>query len=192
MKKLILVFFLLTGAQARAYLTSDWDISLGTTSLSYSMGDLSDSLESATSIEVNYGINSSTLNSALILTFNELLGSGGQQIPFTRISAGLRYYFLGLNGQRWIYDSRSEAKIWRPTPFVGFSLGLSNLSVDSFNASFLDTSLRGGVEIPIAADTLLIGQVAIGSSLSSSGEVDTAVGYQSFSLFAGIRFAAFE
>ncbi|ASD65028.1 hypothetical protein [Bdellovibrio bacteriovorus] len=191
MKYLVVALLTLVTVPSWAYLTSDWDVSLGTSSLNYSYGDLSDSLDSATTVEVNYSINSSAMNSAFTVSFTEMMGSGGQQIPYTRISFGGRYYFLGLNGQKLILDSRADARVWRPTPFAGINLGMSNLSVEGFNATFMDYTLRGGVEIPLASDTLLIGQVVFGGSLSSSGEVGEEVAYSNFTLLAGLRFTSF-
>lgn len=193
MKLLVLVLSFLAYSQAHAYLTSDWDVSMGMTSLKYKYADIvDDSLESSSTFEVNYSVNNPSLNTALTLSFSEAAGGGGQQLPFTRIAIGARYYMFGVNGVRVVMDSKSEAKIWRPTPFIAVNAGLSNLAVEGFNASLLDLSVRGGVEVPLYSDLLLIGQVALGSSLTSAASEDEAVSYNSMSLFAGIRFVGFD
>ncbi|UOF00175.1 hypothetical protein [Bdellovibrio reynosensis] len=193
MRVLVLIVLLMIGVQAQAYLTSDWDVSMGMTSLKYKYSNLvDDSLESSSTIEVNYSVNNPSLNTAMTLSFMEAAGGGGQQLPFTRIAVGARYYMFGVNGVRVVMDSTSEAKVWRPTPFIAINAGLSNLAVEGFNASLLDLSVRGGVEVPLYSDLLIIGQVALGSSLTSAASEDEAVTYNSMTLFAGIRFVGFE
>ncbi|XGC81091.1 hypothetical protein ACES2L_01180 [Bdellovibrio bacteriovorus] len=193
MKILVLIASLVISTQAQAYLTSDWDVSMGMTSLKYKYSNIvDDSLESSSTIEVNYSVNNPSLNTAMTLSFMEAAGGGGQQLPFTRIAIGARYYMFGVNGVRVVMDSTSEAKVWRPTPFIAVNAGLSNLAVEGFNASLLDLSVRGGVEVPLYSDLLLIGQVALGSSLTSADSEDEAVTYNSMTLFAGIRFVGFD
>ncbi|MBO9666353.1 MAG: hypothetical protein J7501_06020 [Bdellovibrio sp.] len=179
---------------AWAYLTSDWDVSLGMSSLKYYFGRLEDSktLESSTTIEVNYSINNPSINTAFTMSFMEMTEADGMQLPFTRLSFGARYYLFGVNGMRTILDSRTQAKVWRATPFIAANLGLSNLAVEKLNASLMDISLRGGVEIPMMSNLLLVGQVALGSSLTSAGDQEDSIRYELLTLFAGIRFVGFE
>ncbi|WP_374076976.1 hypothetical protein [Bdellovibrio bacteriovorus] len=196
MKLLVLLCTFLMTAQAQAYLTSDWDVSLGMTSLKYKFRELDESIESSTTIEVNYSIYQPSVNTAMTLSFMEIAGGGPQQLPFTRIAVGARYYLFGINGLRVVMDSRSEARVWRPSPFVAANLGLSNLSVgesaeESFNASLIDLNVRGGVEVPMLSDLLLIGQVSLGSSMASAGKEDDSVTFNYINLFAGIRFVGF-
>lgn len=192
LKHLLVFLILLLGPGAKGAITSDWDLNLGYATLNYSYADsIKEKLESATALELNYNLNATLLSSALNLSFMEIYSSDGKQIPFTRMALGGRYYFAGFNGEKVIYDSTVSAKVWRPTPFAGFNLGVSNLSVEGFNASFIDFSLRAGVEIPLFADTLLIGQMALNSSLTAASEA-ASVSYDSLTLFAGLRFTALE
>ncbi|WP_413582469.1 hypothetical protein [Bdellovibrio sp. HCB288] len=188
---ILLVLFI--SSPSWAYLTSDWDVSLGLTSLQYDFARLESakSLESSTTLEVNYSLNNPSINTAMTLSFMEITEAAGLQMPFTRIAVGARYYVLGVNGMRTVLDSRTQAKVWRSTPFVAMNFGLSNLAVDKLNASLLDVSLRGGVEIPMMSNLLLVGQVSVGTSLTSSSDEDS-VNYQFMNLFAGLRFVGFE
>jgi hypothetical protein len=188
---ILVVLFI--SSPAWAYMTSDWDASLGITSLQYDFARMEDSksLESSTTLEVNYSINNPSINTAMTLSFMEITEAGGLQLPFTRIAVGARYYLMGVNGMRTVLDSRTQAKIWRSTPFIAANVGLSNLAVEKMNASLLDLSIRGGVEIPVMSNMLLVGQVALGSSLTASSEEDS-VSYQFVTLFAGLRFVGFE
>lgn len=194
MKAWVLVIALLMSSPAWAYLTSDWDVSLGMTSLKYAFARDSSSktIESPTTLEVNYSVNSPSINTAFTLSFMEMTEAEGMQMPFTRIALGARYYLFGTNGLRTILDSRTQAKVWRPTPFVAANLGLCNLAVKDFNASLVDLNLRGGVEIPMMSNMLLIGQVAMGSSLTAAGTAEDGVQYTFITLFAGVRFVGFE
>lgn len=182
---------------AQAYLVSDWDMSLGIMSMKYSHRELNDTVESSTAIEFNYSIYQAATNTAFTLSFMELAGGGGLDLPYTRIALGARYYILGINGLRTVIDSRSEMRVWRASPFIGTSVGIGSLSVatDSdgggFNASLVDFNLRGGVEVPIGADLLFIGQVSLATSLTSSKVEDEAVNYNFVNLLAGIRFVGF-
>lgn len=193
MRNALLPFIiLLFSCGSHAAITSDWDLNLGYATLNYTYADsLKEKLESATALEVNYNLNTTLLNSALNLSFMEIYSSDGKQIPFTRMAVGGRYYFAGFNGEKVVYDSTVFAKVWRPTPFIGVNFGISNLSVEGFNASFVDFSLRAGVEIPLFAQTLLIGQMALSSSLTAASEF-SSVNYDALTLYAGLRFTAFE
>ncbi|WP_374000540.1 hypothetical protein [Bdellovibrio bacteriovorus] len=194
MKLLGVVLSLFLTLPAQAYLSSDWDVSMGASSLKYQMPsrEIDETVESSTTLEVNYSINNPSMNTAMTLSFMEMAGGGGKQLPFTRIAVGGRYYMFGVNGMRMIVDSSSEAKVWRPTPFVAANLGLSNLSVDNLNASLIDLSLRGGVEIPVMSDLLLIGQVAMGMSLTAPSAEDEDIKYNFMTLYAGLRFVGFD
>lgn len=188
------VIALMMSSPAWAYLTSDWDTSIGMTSLQYSFARNSSAktIESPTTLEVNYSINNPSINTALTMSFMEMTEAEGMQMPFTRVALGARYYLFGTNGIRTILDSRTQAKVWRPTPFVAANFGLSNLAVKDFNASLVDLTLRGGVEIPMMSNILLVGQVALGSSLTAAGAAEDDVKYTFITLFAGVRFVGFE
>lgn len=196
--RLLLAFtMLLLTSPAYAALVSDWDISMGMISMKYSHRDLSDTLESSTALEVNYSIYQSAMDTAFTLTFMEVAGGGGHSLPYTRISMGARYYLMGINGLRTILDSRSEMRVWKASPFVAMNLGIGSLTVKTdeegggFNASLVDLNFRGGVEIPLGSDLLLIGQISVGSSMTSSKVEDESVNYNFVSLLAGIRFVGF-
>lgn len=181
-----LILAALRPVASHAAMSSDWDVSLGATSLSYSYSSLvAEKIESTSLLELSYNLANTQVRSALNLSFTEIYN--GDKIPYTRIALGIRHYFNGFNGERVIYDSATQAKLWRTTPFVAVNAGFSNLSVEGFNASFVDASLRGGVEVPLVANALLVGQVSVSSSLTSNSSI-AKVTYSAITLYAGLRF----
>jgi hypothetical protein len=194
MKWMLVFQFLFLALPAQAYLTSDWDFSAGMSTINYKypLAGVNESIETLQAIEVNYSINKPSLNSALTLSFMEMIGGGNKQLPFTRLALGARYYLIGVNGYRVILDSTSSAKVWRPTPFISVNVGLSSLAVDALNASLLDLNLRGGVEVPAMSDLLIIGQFSLGTSLTRPSSEDVEVSYTSMNLFVGLRFVGFD
>lgn len=187
--KVVLVGSCLVPSLSWALVTSDWDMSLGATSLSYNYDDvIQEKLESSSVIEMSYNLNNTNFLAALNLTFTEIFESG--RIPYSRIAVGARYYFDGFNGERVVYESTVQARRWRTIPFISLNMGISNLSVEGFNASFVDGSLRGGVEIPLVSSILLVGQVSLSSSLMASSTV-AETSYSAMTLYAGLRFIEF-
>lgn len=188
MRLLCILVALLNSGTIKANLISDWDVSLGSSTFNYQFGsELNESFETNSYIEFNYNLIHRGLDSALTFSFSEVLQGPTSYLPFTRFAIGGRYYFLGLNGERTIYETGISAQAFKATPFVGLNIGLSNLSVPGLNATFIDYALRGGVEIPLNSRILLLGQVGLGGDLVSSGNRSERVSYTTFDLFAGFR-----
>lgn len=188
-EKIVLIIILLFGTQLKAQLISDWDLNLGSSTFTYSLGsEVKNSFETNSHMEISYNLIHRGIHSALNISFSEVLNGDGVSLPYTRFAMGGRYYFLGLNGERTIYDTGAQVQSYKATPFIGINLGLSNLSVPGLNATFIDYAFRGGVEIPLTAQVLLVGQIGISSDLlSSSATADNRVQYSTFDLFAGFR-----
>lgn len=187
--KFVLIGSCLVPSLSWALVTSDWDMSLGATSLTYTYDSfIREKVESSSVLEVSYNLNNTSLLAALNLSFTEIFEQG--QIPYSRIAVGARYYLDGFNGEKVVYESTVQGRRWRTIPFVAMNLGISNLSVEGFNASFVDGSLRGGVEVPLFSGVLLVGQVGLSTSLMASSTV-AEVSYNSMTLYAGLRFIEF-
>lgn len=187
--KIILVGSCLMPNLSLALSTSDWDVSLGSTTLSYSYDTfIREKIESSSVLEFSYNLLNTELMSAFNISFTEIFEGSG--IPYSRLAIGARYYFSGFSGERVLYDSTVQARRWLATPFAGLNFGISNLSAEGFNASFVDGSLRGGVEIPLFTSVLLVGQISLGASLMSSSTV-AEVSYSAMTLYAGLRFVDF-
>lgn len=190
---------LLGASPAGAHLTSDFDVNVGFTTIDVSIGEsFAETLESASSVEFNYNLNVSSWNTALTLSFFEMVETDFGTLAFTRIAAGMRYYPLGLNGGRVIFDNEAEGRIWKTAPYAGLTLGLSNMSVDtgekSFNAAAYELGLRVGNEVPIGADWILIGQFTylMGMKAASETQANRDFSYTGFSLLVGFRLTSFD
>lgn len=182
---IVTVFF---SFAAHSNIVSDWDVSLGSSTFNYRLGDeISENFETNSYIEFNYNLVHRGLDSALTLSFSEVMQGPTTYLPFTRFAIGGRYYFLGLNGEKTIYETGVISQVYKATPFVALNIGLSNLSVTGLNATFIDYAIRGGVEIPINSVILLIGQVGWGGDMIASGSRSERVEYSTFDLFAGFR-----
>lgn len=197
------MFFLAVTSTARATLVSSVDADLGFTSFRVqSAGDVDKTISSVSSIEVNYALKHSTFSTAYTMSFFELLEAQGQKLPFTRWAAGVRYYPAGFNGSRLIIDQGIEAKVWRATPFIGFNIGISNISIKTdsattsnpdgaVNMSLLDLSPRFGIEMPITSDSLMQAQLALNSSMEGSSNQNRKASYSGLTASIGIIFFAF-
>jgi hypothetical protein len=195
--------FLILGCTnvARAHLTSNYDFNLGYASYKINAGDdFNRTMDSMSAIEFNYNINIAGPDLAATISLFELLNTDFGPLAFTRLAAGVRWYLLGLNGERVIYDNTVECKLWRSTPFGGFTLGISNLSVDDesednidFSAAFIDARVTGGVEVPVAANWILLGQFGYALTLMGGEETDRvpSVSVNGFTMMAGLRMTGF-
>lgn len=129
---------------------------------------------------------------AYCMSFFEIINSKDGYLTFTRFSLGPRWYPRGMNGGRVIIDNDVQARVWRATPFIGMNLGISNLSVKEYNASLIDLTPRFGVEIPLTAKILLLGQFIVSTSLSSSSSGEAKdISYQGSSAMLGIVISNF-
>jgi hypothetical protein len=181
----------ISASKASAFLTSDFDINVGQSSFQAKFQanreDQTKNLSSLSSVEFNYNLRQSSSGIAYNMSFFEMLNTKEGYLSFTRFSAGARWYPRGMNGGRVVIDNDVTAKIWKATPFFGVNLGVANMSVKEFNASFTDLTPRFGVELPLTSRVLLVAQFVVASSLSSGGaSVAKAITYQGQSALIGI------
>lgn len=168
-------------------MTSSFDANLGIANFQTKTAGFSKTLTSISAIELNYNLNHTSYNTAYTLSFYELAKTDEGAITFTRLSLGSRWYPRGMSGGRLILDNDAFARVWKASPFVGFNLGISSMTVKEFNASFIDIGPKVGVEVPIGINTLLIGQFIFNSSLSSSaGDNSKSVSYSGASVTIGV------
>ena len=127
----------------------------------------------------------------------EILTDSFSNISYTRLGAGLKWYFFGFNGEKLLIDNNTSGLILRPTPFVGMGIGLTNLSITSestigdFNTSNYEAIVNGGLEIPISPTFLFLAQIQGMLSLSSNSEIAKDISYFGFSILAGIKISRF-
>jgi len=190
---LIFVF----SSKSHAYLTSDVDISLGFTSIDLQAGtSFVASLEEAI-FEFNYNLNYSGPDISINLSFSEIIKDGFSNAAYTKLGLGLKWYFLGFNGEQIILGNSTKGLILRPTPFIGASGGVTNLSITSessigdFNTSNYEVMANAGLEVPITPSYLLITQVQGLFSVSSNSDVARNITYSGFSILAGIKISRF-
>lgn len=193
MIRILLVSFLslITASKASAFLTSDFDINVGQSSFQAkfqaNQTAQTKNLSSLASLEMNYNLRQSSNGVAYSMSFFELVSSADGFLSFTRFSAGVKWYPRGMNGGRVVIDNDVTAKIWKATPFVGAGIGLANMSVKEFNASFTDIVPKFGVELPLTSRILLIGQFELASSLSSAASSEAkSISYQGQSATIGV------
>lgn len=177
------LFFLLC-LQSRAALISQVDLGTGFSTLRLNSADYTGNLTGGVSLEVNYVLKQVSISSAYTLSFYEVLRAGA--IPFTRLSAGYRFYPRGINGGRMILDQGSEAQIWKPTPYAGFSVGFANVSIEQFNASLIDISPSFGAELPLTTRLLLQAQLSINTGSSMTASEAKKISYQGITALVGV------
>lgn len=193
---------LLGPTEARAALTSDFDSGLGITNFRIQVDGNVVNFESPMTLNFSYNVNYVPLNMALNLTAMESLESNQGNLNFTRLGAGLRVYPLGMNGSRIVIDSKTEARKFKPSPYVGMNMGLSNFSIlrvssdkdqeSFFNMVGIDAHLVGGNDLSLSPNLFLTAQVVLGLSLQSSARAGFgAVSYSGIGLFVGLKLASF-
>lgn len=194
---LLLLLFATKPAQA-LYLTSDFDSNIGYSSINVSVGEnFQRTLDSTSTLEMNYNINFSGANSAAQISFFEILDSQMGYLPLTRLAMGFRYFPFGLNGAKNILDNGAQGKLWRASPFFAANAGFTNISirdpVGSFNAFVVDGLFKVGVEIPVATDWLILGQFGYLMSLigESDSNPDSTVSYGGIIMLAGVKLTTF-
>jgi len=201
-RSLLILFMSVCSFQANAYLSSDFDVNAGFTSFGINVGDnIQRSLESMSTIEIGYNLIFVGADMAFNFSFQEILQSEFGSLPYTRIALGPRWFPRGLNGRRVILDNQVQGRIWRPSPFIGLQVGLSNLSIqdntdsqltNDFNAAMFDANVEIGVETPITSDWLLVGQFAyVVSILGETGDQRPEISYSGIQIFMGLKFTSF-
>lgn len=194
---LIATLFLST--PARAALTSDFDAGLGVTNIRMVVGQNVVNFESPLTATFSYNINYLPLNTSFNLTAMESLQSNQGSLNFTRVGGGFRTYPLGMNGARVIIDSKTEARKFKPSPYVGLNIGLSNFSVTDvsssigfFNAVAIDGHLVGGNDLTIAPNLFLTAQVVLALGLHSPERENFGrLTYNGIGLFVGVKLTSF-
>lgn len=175
---------LLGAAPARAALTSQVDVGAGFSTLRLTSMGHSTNISGGVSTELNYLLKHPQISSAYSLSFHETMLGGN--LPFTRLSAGYRWYPRGINGGRLILDQGAEAQIWKPTPYGGLSLGIANVSVEEYNASLIDTSLFFGAELPLTTRLLIQAQLGFNGGSSMGASESRKASYQGVTAMFGI------
>lgn len=182
--KWLLVTLFTFSLDSQSALISQVDLGTGFSTLRINSADYSGNLAGGLSMEINYVLKHVSISSAYTLSFYEVLRAGA--IPFTRLSAGYRFYPRGINGGRMILDQGSEAQIWKPTPYGGFSIGFSNISIEEFNASLIDISPNFGAELPLTTRLLLQAQLSLNTGRSMSASEERKISYQGITALFGL------
>lgn len=184
---LLLIGPLLFSLKSPAYLTSSFDINLGQSSFNAKTSNEQREIDSFSTLEMNYSLRNSSMGVSYALSFFELVNSKEGSLAMTRLSFGPRWYPLGMNGNKVLIDNDVIAKIWKATPYLGGSLGLTNLSTKDYNASLFDLGIRFGVEVPLSPSLLLNAQYIISQSFSSSSKGEASnVSYSGNSITIGV------
>lgn len=164
-------FLLCLGQNAFAISTAaSFDVSWGLTNLtvdSFSQTTgaqlKSRTLSSQTVFQIDYNVALFDYKTVASLSFTQVGKSNLGDLPLSRVSLGVSYHFLRVNGQRVVLDNQVEGKIWGISPAIELSTGLSVLSIKDpsdpntdFTASMVDLSPRLLVEIPATSSFLII------------------------------------
>lgn len=185
---------------ARAYLTSDVMGSWGMGSNTIQLSQTRQVITSNASWDFSYNAYFSPIRSAFILNFTEYGKSNIGELNFIRMAAGLRWYIYGFNGDRFIFDSQVEGRVFRPAPFWSFTIGASTLSVplinedrtQYFNAMSFDWELRAGIEVPLSRSYYLVSQLGLLNAFPSYNvQTEEHLSYQALSLFVGLKAMSF-
>lgn len=193
---IIIVSFVASTAGAVSPLISSFDVNTGFSSFRLKTGDFQSNLDSVYSLEANYNLKHAAWSTAYSMSFFELVEAQGRKLPYTRFSLGVRWYPMGMNGGRVIFDQGVSAQVWKSTPFIGLGVGLANVSINEANASMMDFSPRFGVELPFSTNFFLQGQLTLssgtggGAGASAGGVVDyKQISYQGLSALVGLIYS---
>jgi hypothetical protein len=191
---------LLMSRQGLASLASDVSAGMGVGSNTIALTQTQQTVTSNAILDFSYNAYYTPMRSAFILSFNENLRSNVGNLNFTRLGLGIRWYVFGYNGDRTVFDSNVEGRIFRPAPFLSLTLGGSTLSVprinsDSrqyFNAMAYDIDIRAGIEVPLNSRYYLVTQLASLSAFPTyNPQTKENLSYQGLNLFLGIKATSF-
>jgi hypothetical protein len=186
----LLTGLLFYSSQCLSAFSSSFDVNFGQSSFNAKTSNDTRTIDSFSTIQMNYCLRKPIAGVAYCLEFFELLNSAEGALAMTRMSLGGRWYPLGMNGNKVIIDNDVTAKIWKATPFVGGSLGLTNLSTKAYNASLFDLGIRFGVEIPLSPKLLLNVQYLMNNSTAASAKSEAAnISYSGNSAILGLLFS---
>lgn len=199
MKLIFCLGILLLGVNAQAYLTSDFDVATGYTGATLKTTGNTVNMNSMSTLDFSYNLNNPAWSSALNLVFSEVATSSQGNLAWTRVGVGVRYYPIGYNGERVIFDNQVEGRYWRPAPFVGFSTGFSNFSVESvdgtsgyFNATSMDFNLRFGAEVVLTSNYFLTGQIsALMGVPNENPKTKKDFSYTAMGIYMGLKILSF-
>ncbi len=196
-RTLFLLFLFFLSPTSQAYLTSDFDTSLGYASLDLEAGESFIASLEEVIFEFNYNLNYAGPDVAFNINFSEIVKDGFSNIAYTRFGVGVKWFFFGFNGEQLIIDNKTKGLVLRPTPFIGMVAGLTNLSITDessigdFNTSNYEMIFNTGLEVPITPTFLFLAQLQGLLSISSNSETEKNVSYTGFSILAGIKVSRF-
>ncbi len=182
-----------------AYLTSDFHVNAGGMEYKLKPGSSELTISSTSLIDFSYNLNQDNLDMSFFLNFAETVSSSQGPLAYTHLATGLRYYPLGINGQRVIYDSTTEGRLLKPSPFVSVAFGVSNFSVKDinstegyFNAVGYDVLVAGGVEVVLTSDIFLTGQLVIVQGIPTTNpQTQLSLSYSGMALLFGLKLTSF-
>lgn len=179
---LLLFPLLLLAPRAHALKTaSSFDVSWGAANLTLNAYDLSTgtlsktrTLTSYTGVQIDYNVALFDYRTVATISFSQFESSNLGSTPFSRVAIGASYHFFRINGQRVIFDSDVESKVWGISPAFELSLGLNKLSIKDpedanfdFTASQIDILPRVLIEVPVSSNFLLMLRGGYYGTLSS-------------------------
>ena len=134
-------------------------------------------LSSPTGIQIDYDVALFDLRTVVSASFAQFMTSNLGSTPFNRVSLGVAYHFLRVNGQRVLMDNEVEGKVWGISPALELSLGVNKLSIKDpsdanfdFTSSLVDLMPRLLVEIPLSSNYLLLLRGGYYTTLSTNGQ----------------------
>jgi hypothetical protein len=163
---------------------SSFDVSWASTNLTldaYTNGSTTPSktrtLSSLTGLQIDYDVALFDLRTVVSASFAQFMTSNLGSAPFNRVSLGVSYHFLRVNGQRVVMDNEVEGKIWGISPALELSLGVNKLSIKDpsdanfdFTSSLVDFMPRLLIEIPLSSNYLLLLRGGYYTTLSTNGQ----------------------
>ena len=133
-------------------------------------------LSSPTGIQIDYDVALFDLRTVVSASFAQFMTSNLGSTPFNRVSLGVAYHLLRVNGQRVLMDNEVEGKVWGISPAIEFSLGVNKLSIKDpsdanfdFTSSLIDFMPRLLVEVPLSSNYLLLIRGGYYTTLSTNG-----------------------
>jgi len=195
-----ILFIFIMESSAIAYLTSDVTGSLGIASNTVKLTGTTQNITSTGTFDFSYNAYYQPLHSAFIMNFTEYAKTSVGSLNQVRIGFGIRWYIFGFNGERYIVDSQTEGRVFRPAPFWSLTGGMSTISVpkvnqDSgqyFNAVGMDWDLRTGIEVPINRNYYLVSQLSVVVGVPTyNSTTRESLQYQAMALYVGLKLTSF-
>lgn len=200
MRILVLLISLLSSGNALAIKTaSSFDVSYGVTNLSLTTAQAGSStsllrtISSQTGLEVDYNVALFDYKTVATMSFMQYLTSSLGQAPLSRVSLGVSYHFIRVNGQRVVLDNGVEGKVWGISPAIELTFGLNKLSINdvdrpdfNFTAAMMDLMPRLILEIPMSSSLLLLVRGGYLFSIGGDGSL-FKIGYSGYAINVGFR-----